>query len=223
MDHREQKKLGAKSEKDIPDRDKAEAWRFNDDAMKRFDKKLEEMTERDWRIFKEDLNISYEGSKIPKPMRSWVESGLSRTILKAVDRAGYKKPSPIQMAAISLGLQQIDVIGVAETGSGVKISQGCAVLIATPGRDCLKSRYIVLNQCNYVVLDEADHMIDIGMEKEVGRILDAMPSSNLKLENEEELDDIKIYRTTYMFNATMRTDVERLARRYLRNPVMVVV
>ena len=37
---------------------------------------------------------------------------------QAIERQGYKKPSPIQMAAIPLGLQQRDVIGVAETGSG---------------------------------------------------------------------------------------------------------
>ncbi|PHT24528.1 Pre-mRNA-splicing ATP-dependent RNA helicase prp28 [Capsicum baccatum] len=82
------------------------------------DKKLEEMTERDWRIFREDHNISYKGSRIPRPMRNWVESKLTAELLKAVERAGYKKPSPIQMAAIPLGLQQRDVIGVAETGSG---------------------------------------------------------------------------------------------------------
>ncbi|MFS8000418.1 putative RNA helicase [Helianthus anomalus] len=44
-------------------------------------------------------------------MRSWTESKLSSELLKVVDRAGYKTPSPIQMAAIPLGLQQRDVIG----------------------------------------------------------------------------------------------------------------
>ncbi|KAL6281942.1 hypothetical protein ACE6H2_012871 [Prunus campanulata] len=49
-----------------------------------------------------------------------------------------------------------------------------------------------------------------------------MPSSNFKPENEdEELDEKKIYRTTYMFSATMPPAVERLARKYLRNPVVV--
>ncbi len=37
---------------------------------------------------------------------------------QAIKKLGYEKPSPIQMAAIPLGLQQRDVIGVAETGSG---------------------------------------------------------------------------------------------------------
>jgi superfamily II DNA/RNA helicase len=48
-----------------------------------------------------------------------------------------------------------------------------------------------------------------------------MPSSNLKPENEdEELDEKRIYRTTYMFSATTAPAVERLARKYLRNLVI---
>ncbi|KAK7252231.1 hypothetical protein RIF29_36042 [Crotalaria pallida] len=320
MDRREQKKLAAKNEKDLRDQmrkkdglqekpEEVEARRRKDAAADIYDtfdmrvdrhwseKKLDEMTERDWRIFREDYNISYKGSKIPRPMRSWVESKLSHELLKAVDKAGYKTPSPIQMAAIPLGLQQRDVIGIAETGSGktaafvlpmlayisklppmceeieaegpyavvmaptrelaqqiedetvkfaqylgfkvvsivggqsieeqgFKIRQGCEIVIATPGRliDCLERRYCVLNQCNYVVLDEADRMIDMGFEPQVMGVLDAMPSSNLKPENEdEELDEKKIYRTTYMFSATMPPAVERLARKYLRNPVVVTI
>ena len=48
----------------------------------------------------------------------------------------------------------------------VACTQGCEIVIATPGRllDCLEQRYAVLNQCNYVVLDEADRMIDLGFE-----------------------------------------------------------
>ncbi|KAJ6677093.1 ATP-DEPENDENT RNA HELICASE DBP3 [Salix viminalis] len=64
----------------------------------------------------------------------------------------------------------------------------------------------------------------MGFEPQIVGVLDAMPSSNLKPENEdEELDDKKIYRTTYMFSATMPPVVERLARKYLRNPVVVTV
>ncbi len=48
--------------------------------------------------------------------------------------------------------------------------QGCEIVIATPGRliDCIERHYAVLNQCNYVVLDEADRMIDLGFEPQVG-------------------------------------------------------
>jgi len=49
---------------------------------------------------------------------------------------------------------------------GFKLRKGCEIIIATPGRllDCLEQRYAVLNQCNYIVLDEADRMIDLGFE-----------------------------------------------------------
>lgn len=49
-------------------------------------------------------------------VRTLLDHGLACT--QAVNKLGYKKPSPIQMAAIPLGLQFRDVIGVAETGSG---------------------------------------------------------------------------------------------------------
>ena len=57
---------------------------------------------------------------------------------------------------------------------------------------------------------------------QVRGVLDAMPSTNLKPENEEEeLEADMVYRTTYMFSATMPPTVERLARKYLRRPVVV--
>ena len=53
-------------------------------------------------------------------------------------------------------------------------------------------------------------------------VLDAMPSTNLKPEGEEAvLEADRIYRTTYMFSATMPPAVERLARKYLRRPVVI--
>jgi hypothetical protein len=53
--------------------------------------------------------------------------------------------------------------------------------------------------------------------QQVQAVLDAMPSSTLKPEDEgAELDEARVYRTTYMFSATMPPAVERLARKYLR-------
>ena len=103
---------------------------------------------------------------------------------------------------------------------------GAEIVVATPGRllDCLRRSYAVLNQCKYVVLDEADRMIDLGFEPQVIDVLAAMPSSNLKPNDESDeitLDDT--YRTTYMFSATMPPAVERIAKRYLRRPVTVTV
>ncbi len=52
---------------------------------------------------------------------------------------------------------------------GAKLRKGCEIVIATPYRllDCLEQHYAVLNQCHYIVLDEADRMIDLGFEPQV--------------------------------------------------------
>ena len=62
-------------------------------------------------IFKCEL-----GGSIPHPLRSWVESLIPKPILECIERIGYKEPSPIQRQAIPIGLQNRDIIGIAETG-----------------------------------------------------------------------------------------------------------
>jgi len=72
-------------------------------------------------------------------------------------------------------------------------------------------------------------LLDMGFEPQVNQILEAMPSSNLKSENEEEAElqeklytEGKVkYRITTMYSATMPASVERLARKYLRRPACI--
>ena len=82
------------------------------------EKELDEMAERDWRIFKEDYNISTKGGNVPLPLRSWKEANLPEEVANVIKQVGYDSPSPIQRQAIPIGLQNRDVIGIAETGSG---------------------------------------------------------------------------------------------------------
>ncbi|SAM00014.1 hypothetical protein [Absidia glauca] len=202
------------------------------------DKSLESMTERDWRIFKEDYSIATKGGSIPHPIRNWNESGLPQRVLDVIEKVGYKEPSPIQRQAIPIGMQNRDIIGVAETDQAFNMRNGAEIVIATPGRltDCLDRRIIVLNQCAYIVMDEADRMIDMGFENDVNTILDALPVSNVKPdENDEDTTPAngsgtittttgdQKYRQTTMFSATMPTAVERLAKKYLRNPAVVTI
>ena len=73
---------------------------------------------------------------------------------------------------------------------GVQLRKGVEIVVGTPGRiiDVIEKRYTVLNQCNYIVLDEADRMIDMGFEPQVTQVMEAMPSSNLKpIDMAEEL------------------------------------
>ena len=56
---------------------------------------------------------------------------------------------------------------------GAKLRKGCEIVIATPMRllDCLDRAYAVLNQCHYIVLDEADRMIDLGFDPQVRKVM----------------------------------------------------
>lgn len=270
------------------------------------EKPLDEMMDRDWRIFKEDFNIVTKGGNIPVPLRNWKEAKLHHELMRVIDEIGYKEPTPIQRQAIPIGLQNRDLIGVAETGSGktaafliplltwiltlpkmermedvdqgpyalilaptrelaqqieeevikfgrplgiktvsvigglsreeqgFKLRLGCEIVIGTPGRlvDVLENRYLVLNQCTYVVMDEADRMINMGFETDVKRILEYIPVTNLKPDNEEAEDASKLlsnfttkkkYRQTVMFTATMAPALELLARSYLRRPATIYI
>ena len=92
-----------------------------------------------------------------------------------------------------------------------RIREGIHMIVATPGRlvDLIESSYLVLQQCYYLVLDEADRMIDMGFESAVIQILDSMVAPGKK--------------TTHMFSATMPPEIERLAKKYLNEPVKVRV
>lgn len=53
-------------------------------------KSLDQMTERDWRIFREDFNISIKGGRVPKPLRNWEEAGLPSEVFDVIMKIGYK-------------------------------------------------------------------------------------------------------------------------------------
>ena len=115
-----------------------------------------------------------------------------------------------------------------------RLREGVHIVVGTPGRlnECLDMAYMVLNQCCYVVLDEADRMVDMGFAPQISSILDAMGGS-LKSEieseaYEQELQDLSstglpIYRLTAMFSATMPSEVERMAKTYLRHPAVLSI
>ncbi|PIA13216.1 P-loop containing nucleoside triphosphate hydrolase protein [Coemansia reversa NRRL 1564] len=130
-----------------------------------------------------------------------------------------------------LGFRSVSIVGGHDIEQqALALRHGAEIIIATPGRlrDCIDRRVLVLNQCTYVVMDEADRMVDMGFEEDVNFILDALPVSNTKPEDYEENADSGIaekfkYRQTTMFSATMPPIVERMARKYLRKPATVTI
>ncbi len=90
-----------------------------------------------------------------------------------------------------------------------ELKKGVEVLIATPGRllDHIEAKNCVLNQVEYVVLDEADRMLDIGFLPDLQRILSYLPKQ----------------RQTLLFSATFSPEIRKLAQSYLQDPVLVEV
>ncbi|MEY4765302.1 MAG: hypothetical protein RI907_1975 [Pseudomonadota bacterium] len=91
----------------------------------------------------------------------------------------------------------------------VELKSGVEVLIATPGRliDHIEAKNCNLSQVEYVVLDEADRMLDIGFLPDLQRILSYLPKQ----------------RQTLLFSATFSPEIKKLAQSYLQDPVLVEV
>jgi ATP-dependent RNA helicase DDX23/PRP28 len=118
----------------------------------------------------------------------------------------------------------------------MELRNGVHIVVGTPGRinDCIENAYLVLNQCSYIVLDEADRMIDLGFAPQIESILESM-GGLLKSEDEAEAYEQEVsdlngipfrvpkYRLTAMFSATMPAEVQRIAKKYLRHPAVVTI
>ncbi|XP_065537494.1 probable ATP-dependent RNA helicase DDX43 [Lathamus discolor] len=198
-------------------------------------------------------------------------------IMANIRKAGFQKPTPIQSQAWPIILQGLDLIGIAQTGTGktlaylmpgfihltsqpisknqrggpgmlvlaptrelalqveaeclkytykgIKsiciygggdrkgqidvVTKGVDIVIATPGRlnDLQMNNFINLKSITYLVLDEADRMLDMGFEPQIMKIL----------------IDVRPDRQTVMTSATWPDGVRRLAKSYLKNPMIVYV
>jgi superfamily II DNA/RNA helicase len=113
----------------------------------------------------------------------------------------YAKYSQIRSAVVFGGMDM--------KPQTLELKRGVEVLVATPGRllDHIEAKNVVLNQVEYVVLDEADRMLDIGFLPDLQRILSFLPKQ----------------RTTLLFSATFSPEIKRLASTYLQNPVTIEV
>ncbi len=99
--------------------------------------------------------------------------------------------------------------GVGQQPQVDAIRNGVDVLVATPGRliDLVGQRHINLSKLEFFVLDEADHMLDMGFIHDIRRILPMLPSR----------------RQSLFFSATMPKEIEKLANSILTNPRKVEV
>ncbi len=208
---------------------------------------------------------------------AFAELGLTERLLRALEDARYTQPTPIQQRSIPLLLDGLDLLGIAQTGTGktaafalpllqnldedgikaaprttralilaptrelalqisasfetygrhfsmrqavimggvsqgpqvAALRRGVDILVATPGRllDLVNQGRADLGRCEYLIIDEADRMFDMGFIKDVRKIVAMLPEE----------------RQTLLFSATMPAEVAKLAGEVLFEPERVEI
>lgn len=108
------------------------------------------------------------------------------------------------------GTHVVAVYGGASIGMQIRdLKRGVQIVVATPGRliDLIERKAINLDQIKYVVLDEADEMLNMGFQDDIEFILQNTPKRD----------------STWLFSATMPPEIRRVSKKYMQQPVEVTV
>src|ERR1700681_3802331 len=108
------------------------------------------------------------------------------------------------------GMHVIAVYGGTSIGLQIRdLKRGVQIVVATPGRliDLIERKAINLEQIRYVVLDEADEMLNMGFQDDIEFILQNTPKRD----------------ATWLFSATMPPEIRRVSRKYMKDPMEITV
>ena len=108
------------------------------------------------------------------------------------------------------GISVVAVYGGASIGLQIRdLKRGVQIVVATPGRliDLIERKAINLEQIKYVVLDEADEMLNMGFQEDIEFILKNTPKRE----------------STWLFSATMPTEIRKVSKKYMKDPKEVIV
>ncbi|QSZ29774.1 hypothetical protein DSL72_004291 [Monilinia vaccinii-corymbosi] len=241
----------------------------------------------------DDIPVEASGQDVPEPVLEFTNPPLDDHLIKNIELAHYKVPTPVQKYSIPIVMGGRDLMACAQTGSGKtggflfpilsqafqtgpspvpanaagsfgrtrkayptslilaptrelvsqiydesrkfayrswvrpcvvyggadigsqlrQMERGCDLLVATPGRlvDLIERGRISLQNIKYLVLDEADRMLDMGFEPQIRRIVEG-----------EDMPGVQ-NRQTLMFSATFPRDIQMLARDFLKDYVFLSV
>ena len=108
------------------------------------------------------------------------------------------------------GMHVIAVYGGTSIGLQIRdLKRGVQIVVATPGRliDLIERKAINLEQIKYVVLDEADEMLNMGFQDDIEFILQNTPKRD----------------ATWLFSATMPPEIRRVSKKYMQTPTEITV
>ncbi|XP_022132344.1 DEAD-box ATP-dependent RNA helicase 42 [Momordica charantia] len=81
-------------------------------------KEISRMTTEEVAAYRKQLELKIHGKDVPKPVKTWHQTGLTSKILETIKKLNYEKPMPIQAQALPIVMSGRDCIGIAKTGSG---------------------------------------------------------------------------------------------------------
>jgi ATP-dependent RNA helicase DeaD len=108
------------------------------------------------------------------------------------------------------GVNIVAVYGGTSIGLQIRdLKRGVQIVVATPGRliDLIERKAINMEQIQYVVLDEADEMLNMGFKEDIEFILQNTPKRE----------------ATWLFSATMPSEIRKVSKRYMKEPIEVTV
>ena len=146
------------------------------------------------------LQVINENDKFPQALVVCPTRELCIQIVNEIEQ--FKK----HMRAVSA----IAVYGGTSIGQQIReLKRGIQIVVATPGRliDLIERKAINLEQIKYVVLDEADEMLNMGFQDDIELILKNTPQRE----------------STWLFSATMPPEIRRVSKKYMKEPVEVTV
>ena len=138
------------------------------------------------------------------------QEGLQMLVLSPTRELAIQVSEAIYRYGSQLGVTVLPVYGQQSYTRQIRrLERGVHVVVGTPGRtlDLIKRGAMDLSNIRFVVLDEADEMLQLGFIEDIETIIRATPSQ----------------RQTVLFSATLDSSVERLARTYMRDPLIIRV
>ncbi|MEE2031201.1 DEAD/DEAH box helicase [Rhodococcus chondri] len=148
------------------------------------------------------------------PLAARLAGGTARTtghprglVLAPTRELATQIAAVVEPLARTAGLRVTTIFGgVSQSRQVEALRRGADIVIACPGRleDLMRQGFVKLDQVEVTILDEADHMADLGFLPGVTRILNATPQTGQRL----------------LFSATLDNGVDKLVKRFLHNPVM---
>jgi len=147
------------------------------------------------------------------PLASKVEEGRKRPqglVICPTRELCLQISKDIQNYSKNVDVTTVAVYGGTDIVRQIKeIKRGAQIIVATPGRlvDLTKRKAIVLSEIDWVVLDEADEMLNMGFKEDIDHILDETP----------------LERNVWLFSATMPKEVAQIAKNYMEEPLEVSI